>query len=283
MTTKTFAGIAYANGAVPAALLAPVPGQSSATLRLDAAAALGRLLDEHERRYGKRLVLRGWSRSLAEQKKFFLERYTRSWTARGDVRWYKGLRYVRTSGAAAAIPGTSNHGWGLAIDVADFGGVGDFTHPDRVRFAELAGRYGWTDAEGRSISEPWHWVYEPTLDTSNRPRRARTVRIPAVTKRAWQRQLGVADDGDLGTNSWAAVQRRINDLNVKGRFLRKGPLKVDGVYGDRTQQALISALNYAHRIGRVKYAQGYLDPDVDRFGYRRLGALRQTLHAGFWS
>ena len=85
---------------------------------------------------------------------------------------------MRYGTAAAAIPGTSNHGWGLAVDVIDYGNVRQFDYPRRALTFPILARHGWTDAEGRgSIQEPWHLVYDPTRDTPrHRPSRSRPSR-----------------------------------------------------------------------------------------------------------
>jgi hypothetical protein len=63
----------------------------------------------------------------------------------------------------AAVPGTSNHGWGKAVDFADQSGELTF---DSVGYAWLkawAGFYGWIhpavmEPDG-AIPEPWHWEW----------------------------------------------------------------------------------------------------------------------------
>lgn len=165
----TYAGHTYTNGNVPAAILAPLDGQPHALLRRDAADAWNRGIADVKARTGIVLRVRGWNRTIAEQDRFFFERYEPRAIGSGpfgDVRWYKGRRYVRVRGAAAAIPGTSNHGWGLAVDVEDFGNVGQFGYPRRAQTIDILKRHGWTDDEGRGvIQEPWHLVYDPARDT----------------------------------------------------------------------------------------------------------------------
>jgi hypothetical protein len=171
--TMTFRGVTYTNGNLPKHLLGLLDGNNlalpsdPARLRLDAAESWNRARAEVERKTGVVLTVRGWNRSLAEQEKFFFERYKAGKASPfGDYRWYKGVRYGRTNGAAAAIPGNSNHGWGLAVDVVDFGGVGNFNHPRRVAAIGILKKHGWTDDEGRGkIQEPWHLVYNPARDT----------------------------------------------------------------------------------------------------------------------
>ena len=164
----TFAGLTYENGYVPRSVLAQLDDQPDAFLRRDAAESWNRARTDVMARTGVVLTVRGWNRTYAEQERFFFERYSRQATGDGpfdDVRWYKGVRYVRTSGAPAAIPGNSNHGWGLAIDVNDFGGYGTTGNDRRAASIAILKRHGWTDAEGQSIAEPWHLVYSPAADT----------------------------------------------------------------------------------------------------------------------
>lgn len=167
----TYAGKTYSNGSVPASLLAPLDGDNygNAELRRDAAASWNRARAEVKAKTGITLTVRGWNRSLAEQERFFFQRYRRQ--ARGglDPRWYKGARYVRFTGAPAAIPGTSNHGLGLAVDVVDFGVAGTLGNARRAASIAILKRHGWTDEEGQSIAEPWHLVYNPAKDTHPTP------------------------------------------------------------------------------------------------------------------
>lgn len=156
----------YANGSVPAGLLAPLDGQPEASLRADAAAAWNRARADVRRQTGITLRVRGWNRTLAEQERFYLQRHRLARPGEGVCCRWKGRPYVFTGTAHAAAPGTSNHGWGLAVDVEDFGAVGQFNHPRRVKAFPILAAHGWTDTEGRgAIREPWHLVYDPARDT----------------------------------------------------------------------------------------------------------------------
>ncbi len=173
MATKSYAGVAYSNGNTPAALLGELnpkgkhgtAGRSRAYLRKDAAAAWNRAVAEVKAKTGLDLTVRGWNRSYAEQRAFFLQRYRAGAYSRyGDYRRWNGRQYGRTNGAAAAVPGYSNHGWGLAVDVNNFGGVGQFSNARRVKALPILKKHGFTETEGRRVSEPWHLVYDPKVD-----------------------------------------------------------------------------------------------------------------------
>jgi LAS superfamily LD-carboxypeptidase LdcB len=55
-------------------------------------------------------------------------------------------------GGLAAVPGTSNHGWGLAVDV-------DTDQAGAQQWMQANGhRFGFVEAVRR---EPWHWEFRP--------------------------------------------------------------------------------------------------------------------------
>jgi LAS superfamily LD-carboxypeptidase LdcB len=64
-------------------------------------------------------------------------------------------------GNLAAKPGTSNHGWGLAVDLG--GGINTYGTTQYNWMLKNAPAYGWTNPEwarqGGSKNEPWHWEY----------------------------------------------------------------------------------------------------------------------------
>lgn len=159
-------------------------------LRPDAANAWDRAVGD----FGKQVLITGAWRSYATQEKLFdgekfpnqapqYGRYLRGNRAgqRGfttDVRWWpaKNSYWTRKAGtAAAAVPGTSNHGGGVSVDVQTrrydndppyseaviFAGWNDV---DRTQFLRVAAKHGWYDTEGRSVNEPWHLTYYPHLD-----------------------------------------------------------------------------------------------------------------------
>lgn len=55
-------------------------------------------------------------------------------------------------GNLAAIPGTSNHGWGLAVDVS--------THDMRSMIDKIGEKYGWAKKWSDAPTEWWHIKYE---------------------------------------------------------------------------------------------------------------------------
>lgn len=70
----------------------------------------------------------------------------RSYDAQVDVAERKGLY---SQGGLAATPGTSPHGWGIALDL-------DLNSQAQAWMRSNAGRYGFVEDTPR---EPWHWVY----------------------------------------------------------------------------------------------------------------------------
>lgn len=153
-TSAALAGVSYLNGRMPVSLLRELKpykkhgssGAVRAYLRKDAADAWNRAQVEVQKKTGIVLTVRGWYRTFAEQAAF----------------------YNRPHSAAVAVPGYSNHGLGMAVDVKDFGGVGDFSHPRRVKSIAILKKHGFTEEEGRRVREPWHLVYDPASDKGKR-------------------------------------------------------------------------------------------------------------------
>lgn len=80
------------------------------------------------------------------QESIFLARYYPSIIG---TRWWNGRRWRKKVGvAAAAVPGTSNHGWGLALDFTSL------TDEALRWLIDHAHTYGYS---AEIQSEPWHW------------------------------------------------------------------------------------------------------------------------------
>lgn len=103
-------------------------------LRSDAAVALAALNAQYKKKFGKNICLYDSYRTLDEQ-----------------------YAVKRKRGYKAARPGTSYHGWGLAVDLCDYRGA------TWEWMWENAGAYGWENPEfaRTSVYEPWHWEYFP--------------------------------------------------------------------------------------------------------------------------
>lgn len=209
-------------------------------LRADASRSMDRIAKEFKKKAGIALVATDGYRELSghryAQREIFLARYEPRKTGGGtfgDVRWYNGVRYARIRGAAAAIPGTSNHGWGLAVDLGSGINVA-FTAKNHLIFAALAKRHGWSNAEGRSVNEPWHWTYNPARDRYIWKSVKITGKLDKATIYSLQRALGravTAATTPAGQKAlWKAVQKR---LNKRGAYLVP-----DGIPGDATWTAV---------------------------------------------
>lgn len=71
----------------------------------------------------------------------------RSYESQVDVAARKGLY---SQGGLAAVPGTSDHGWGMAVDLRLDDAAQSWMRAN-------GGRYGFVEDTPR---EPWHWAYE---------------------------------------------------------------------------------------------------------------------------
>jgi hypothetical protein len=160
---RSLAGVK--NGQIPRSSMVEVAGGGD--LIREAARAWNALVATMRSETGIRLTYTGTYRSLTSQVHAL---FSRASTTRPSgstwSRMYNGRRYYGRPGTApVASPGTSNHGWGLAIDVAEGGytpstwrGVGGAALRWLQNNAESFG-FSWEGALSGSNFEPWHLRY----------------------------------------------------------------------------------------------------------------------------
>ena len=126
----------YSNGLIPVSNLCSIT--SGHMLRCDAAAAYKRLASSFKAKFGRTLCITDSYRSYASQ----VDLYARK-------------------PSLAALPGTSNHGWGVAVDLC--GGIQSFGTTQYKWMEAHAGAYGWVHPawarQGGTRQEPWHWEF----------------------------------------------------------------------------------------------------------------------------
>ncbi|RZU31285.1 M15 family metallopeptidase [Blastococcus saxobsidens] len=130
----------YPNGLIPPSAMCPL-GIGGHALRCDAAAAYRAMSAAYAAQFGAPLCITDSYRTYASQVRLFGEKPS-----------------------LAAVPGTSDHGWGLAVDLC--GGIQTFGTPQYAWMVANAGRFGflhptWADP-GNGREEPWHWEYAGT-------------------------------------------------------------------------------------------------------------------------
>ena len=127
----------YPNGLIPPSAMCPL-GVAGHSLRCDAAAAYRAMSAAFASAFGTPICITDSYRTYAGQVKLYGEKP-----------------------ALAAVPGTSNHGWGLAVDLC--GGIERFGTSAYRWMSANAGRYGWLHPEwadpGNGREEPWHWEF----------------------------------------------------------------------------------------------------------------------------
>jgi LAS superfamily LD-carboxypeptidase LdcB len=128
----------YSNGNIPPEALCPLSYAAGESLRSDAAKAFNAMTEAAKASRGAPLCVSDSYRSYSEQ-----------------------VAVYRQKPGLAATPGTSNHGWGVAVDFC--GGVERFGSAAHEWMRANAGRFGWIHPswarQGGSKPEPWHWEY----------------------------------------------------------------------------------------------------------------------------
>lgn len=127
----------HSNGAVPEPELCALPA-SGHRLHPDAARSWWQLNAAYTRRFGSRLCVTD------------------------SYRGYEAQAALQAAKPGLAAPaGTSNHGWGVAMDLC--GGIESFDSAAHRWMARHGPRFGWDNPAwaraGGTRPEPWHWEY----------------------------------------------------------------------------------------------------------------------------
>ncbi|MCL1801373.1 MAG: M15 family metallopeptidase, partial [Promicromonosporaceae bacterium] len=131
-----YAFASYGNGRIPDAAMTNLSWQPDHQLRPDAAAQFERLNEAFRIQFGVDIHITSSYRTFAGQ-----------------------VSARARHGHWAATPGTSNHGWGVAVDLA--GGINRFRSEQHRWMRENAPAFGWIlpewAQERGNLPEPWHW------------------------------------------------------------------------------------------------------------------------------
>ncbi len=128
----------YQNGRIPESALCPLWGTGAQMLRADASAAFDELSHAYAATFGTPVCVSDSYRSYDEQVAVAIAKPT-----------------------LAATPGSSNHGWGLAVDLCD--GIESFGSATHVWMQQHAVEFGffhpsWAQ-QGGVKPEAWHWEF----------------------------------------------------------------------------------------------------------------------------
>ena len=127
-----------ANGMLPASALCPLYAAPGESLRRSAALAFNAMSFAYQKQTGSALCVTDGYRSYPEQ-----------------------VAVKKARPGLAATPGTSEHGFGLAVDLC--GGVQSFASPAHLWMKRYGPLYGWfhpawAEPSG-TMPEPWHWEF----------------------------------------------------------------------------------------------------------------------------
>jgi zinc D-Ala-D-Ala carboxypeptidase len=128
----------FSNGQIPVSSLCALPFAEGHMLRADAAVQIIRLNAAYRAKFGVDIGMTDSYRSLSAQ-----------------------FNLAARKPGLAARPGTSEHGWGLAVDLSE--GPDQVNSVRRAWFLLNAPRFGWDNPAwarpGGSKPEPWHWEF----------------------------------------------------------------------------------------------------------------------------
>src|SRR4051794_12475755 len=130
----------YSNGQLPMSALCSLWGAPGMMLQAGASGAFNRMSQAFANAFGEPLCVTSSYRTYAKQVEL----------------------YASMPAGYAAVPGTSNHGWGLAVDLC--GGIQVDYSPEHEWLMNHAPEYSWFHPSwalpgGPGPHEPWHWEF----------------------------------------------------------------------------------------------------------------------------
>ena len=160
-----------------------------------------------------------------------------------DSQVYYWNLYQSGQGNVAAYPGTSNHGWGKAVDVATTNGVSTVK--------AIGGKYGWK--WGEAPHEWWHVTYYGGYTATTPAPSTKTRRHPAQARRQRQRRTDharPAQTARLPPAQGRVLRETLRPADRAGRQAlpeEQRPRSVDGVVGDKTYDRIKGQLHDVDR------------------------------------
>jgi hypothetical protein len=212
------------------------------------AAAAWRNLQNAASAAGFTLTMTGAYRSYDQQVQLFNERYSTSNTGGSSKVWNGTQYWLKPNMAMAAVPGTSNHGWGCAVDTA-LGGYGANAKTVDSAFLQWALKNAAANGWSWEVqSEPWHLRLTAASATPQGPQvlseapvlqkapaptlRLRSTGGQVAALQAFCLRYSWGDcrtaDGSFGPKTEAAVKLMQTALGITS----------DGVYGPQSATAL---------------------------------------------
>lgn len=250
------------NGKIAAELLSPVyrgDGKRFGFLSIPAARSFNAMVRDAKRDGvpASSINCTDAFRSYAEQERIFRERYTTTPTKYNDGRyhtksWLGKTWYQKPNTAAAAVPGTSNHGYAVAIDKGD----GNVFHA----WLEVnAYKYGW---EWELASEKWHLHYWPGDD---------------IPEAVLDSEAGMNEEDDFMANLDENEKKSVLET-IGGLAYLFGMPVPDGVPGELVRNLRQAASAAVHTSQNGMLDWGAKGGDLNGFGITEKGAALQVYY-----
>lgn len=254
--TSSLAWGGFSNGRIPASAICVIPWQTEDSLRCDATSKLVALNKVYKAKWGTNICVSDGYRSYTKQVALFKQ--------------YGSPR--------AAKPGTSTHGWGLAVD---FGcGIGAYAGAKYKWLAVVGPKYGygqpdWAKQKG-SNPEPWHWQFFGPYNTS--PPKA----TPAPAKAATTTIINF-------TGTWPVTATATVRNKVTGKGLAGVPVTIKRRAAGASTYTTVGTYK-TNAFGRVGYAYRPNTPTLVLFSYAggsatlpSAGSATMTTSTVLWS
>lgn len=206
--------------------------------------SFGRLSDRLVSEGHPHMAVVSGDRETWEQEQIFLARYRAQASGGGpfnDVRWYKGVRYVRVSSAGTvAVPTTSTHESRRSNDLAwPYNTVLTTAH---ARAVQLAPEYGIV-CDGLNFGEAWHFTNRGSLGVIGSPAGGGSTQFEEDDM---AEEASVQEAIRIGNVNNQRIEESIRIANVNYTLL-------NALLAAAADDATEASVQEAIRIGNVNY------------------------------
>lgn len=199
----------------------------------------------------------GCYRTYAEQEWLFRSRYTTTYISGASRKFWQGMWwYLKPGNAMAAVPGTSNHGLGLAIDTAfdtdptDGLGPDDAAaianHPKFLWFRDNIIRFGFSF---EAQSETWHIRYVAGDNIPQAVLAFENAVIPNFPPFVPEKGLwGIYPVANKPGVKYGSKNDFVKYLQGVMKLKASQPITIDGDFGPKTEAAVKNVQSFFHLV-----------------------------------
>jgi len=181
----------------------------------------------------------------------------------------------------AAVPGTSNHQSGIAIDIAvnmtkaDY--IAGIRSAEYLWLEKFGAEFGFDHKEGAQVNEPWHWTHLPTTVVGA----AAFASATGLSVLTSDTAVNAAASNQLGTQRIMNLEGH-DDTTALARATTFTQMSRQTALSERAISSANVSNYISSRVGQLQTAQQTLEEQPKGFEQKSLNPLVYNFTTGLW-